>query len=108
LFRVFNPVLFLRRLYRFCVGLIILYFLHSIWSWLSDYIANFREFIRIERGIWRGDAKCIKKRELDEALSNSHSYIEWKQSAQQLDELEQERMIWKRENTSLDFQWKRT
>ena len=102
-----NPVLFLRRLYRMCCGLIVLYALHVLASYFFDAVRRFTDWFKIERGLWNGDTKCVRKRELDTMLATAQNYEEWKCAAMALDELEQERIAWKNTTASSQYQWRR-
>ena len=104
---ILDPLLFFRRLYRFCVGIIVFYCMHAFVVYVSDRLRNLTEWLRLERGIWKGDAKCIRKRQLDLSLASAQTYEEWKAAALELDELEYERTIWKRTTPSSEYQFKR-
>jgi hypothetical protein len=104
---VFNPFLFVRRLYRFSVGLVALYLLHFCLEWLGGRWRALRETIAAERGLWRGDERWVRKRELMASMASAPNYDSWRAAAAQLDALEGERLLWKAYKPSRFYHWKR-
>jgi len=104
---VFNPFLFVRRLYRFSVGLVALYLLHFCLEWLGGRWRALRETIAAERGLWRGDERWVRKRELMASMASAPNYDSWRAAAAQLDALEGERLVWKAYKPSRFYHWKR-
>lgn len=102
---VFHPLLFIRRLYRLCVGLLVLYVLHFLLGYLGAKVAAAREWWRVERGLWRGEEQWVRKRELTLAMASAPDYTTWRAAASQLDLLESERMAWKAYRPSTEYHW---